>query len=882
METTLQKNYDPKSFEKKVYKDWMDKDLFKADPNSEKEPFCIVLPPPNITGQLHLGHALDQTLQDILARYKRMRGFETLWLPGTDHASIATEVKVVDKIKQEQGLSKKEIGRDGFLKEAWNWRDNYGRKIVDQMKQLGNSCDWSRERFTMDEGCNKAVKEFFVRLYEKDLIYRGNRIINWCPDCKTSLSDIEVEHEEKSGKFWHVNYPLKDETLYIEIATTRPETILGDTAVAVHPEDERYKHLIGKTVVLPLLNREIPIIADEYVDPEFGTGAVKITPSHDPNDFEVGLRHDLPQIKVMNEDASINENGGPYKGMGRYEARKKMVEDLENLGLLVAVKERVHNVGQCYRCDTAVEPITSEQWFLHMDPLTKPAIDAVKNGETKFVPERFSKIYFHWLENIRDWCISRQLWWGHRIPAYYCQDCGEMMVLREEPEECSQCKGNHILQDEDVLDTWFSSALWPFSTLGWPEKTKELEKFYPTSVLVTGYDIIFFWVVRMAFSGLEICQDVPFRHVLVHGLVRDAEGRKMSKSLGNGVDPLKVIDEYGADALRFTLIQGNSPGNDLRFHDERLEASRNFANKLWNATRFLLMNVDDEMPLLRQGEHELTFEDRWILSRLQRVEQEITSNLDKFELGLGLQKVFDFTWNEYCDWYIEMSKTRLYSDNQGARYTAQAVLMEVLQTILKLLHPFMPFITEEIWQNLPGERGNIMVEPWPETQLNWINPEAEEEMSQLVQVIKSIRNIRADMNVPASKKAALMVLNARKELKDTLEKGAPYLTSLASVSGLNFLESKKMVPEQAVSISFAGAELFIPLEELVDIEKEIQRLEKEEQKLQGEIKRVQGKLKNKGFLEKAPAALVEEEKQKQIKFEEMIKNVEKRITELRQ
>ena len=882
METTLKKNYDPKTFEKKVYQDWMDKDLFKADPNSEKEPFCIVLPPPNITGQLHLGHALDQTLQDILARFKRMRGFETLWLPGTDHASIATEVKVVDKIRQEQGLSKKEIGRDKFLKEAWAWRDNYGRRIVDQMKQLGNSCDWSRERFTMDDGCNKAVKEFFVRLYEKDLIYRGNRIINWCPDCKTSLSDIEVEHEEKDGKFWHVNYPIKDEDLYIEIATTRPETILGDTAVAVHPEDERYKHLIGKTVILPLLNREIPIIADEYVDPDFGTGAVKITPSHDPNDFEVGIRHDLPQIRVMNDNASINENGGPYQGMDRYEARKKMVDDLEKLGLIVTVKERVHNVGQCYRCNTAVEPITSEQWFLHMDPLAKPAIDAVKNGDTKFVPERFSKIYFHWLENIRDWCISRQLWWGHRIPAYYCQDCGEMMVLREVPETCSQCKGSNIFQDEDVLDTWFSSALWPFSTLGWPDKTPELDYFYPTSVLVTGYDIIFFWVVRMAFSGLEACQDVPFRHVLVHGLVRDAEGRKMSKSLGNGVDPLQVIDEYGADALRFILIQGNSPGNDLRFHDERLEASRNFANKLWNATRFLLMNLDGDMPLLSEGEHKLTFEDRWILSRLQRVEQEITSNLDKFELGLGLQKVFDFTWNEYCDWYIEMSKTRLYSDNEGARYTAQAVLMEVLQNILKLLHPFMPFITEEIWQNLPGERGNIMVAPWPETKTDWINPEAEEEMGQLVQVIKSIRNIRADMNVPASKKAALMVLNARKELRDTLHKGTPYLMSLASVSGVSFPNTKEMVPEQAVSISFAGAELFIPLEELVDIEKEIQRLDKEKQKLQGEIKRVQGKLKNKGFVEKAPADLVEEEKQKKIKFEEMLKNVEKRMEELQQ
>ncbi|SDY43514.1 valine--tRNA ligase [Tindallia californiensis] len=880
METTLQKNYDPKTFEKKIYEDWMEKDLFKATPNSGKEPFCIVLPPPNITGQLHLGHALDQTLQDILTRYKRMRGYETLWLPGTDHASIATEVKVVDKIKQEQGLDKNEIGREKFLEEAWNWRDNYGRRIVDQMKQLGNSCDWSRERFTMDEGCNKAVKEFFVRLYEKGLIYRGNRIINWCPDCKTSLSDIEVEHEEKSGKFWHVNYPIKDEDTYIEIATTRPETILGDTAVAVHPEDERYKHLIGKTVILPLLNREIPIIADEYVDPEFGTGAVKITPSHDPNDFEVGTRHQLPQIRVMNDDASINENGGPYCGMSRYDARHQMVKDLEKLGLLVSVKERVHNVGQCYRCSTAVEPITSEQWFLHMEPLAKPAIDAVKNNHTKFIPERFSKIYFHWLENIRDWCVSRQLWWGHRIPAYYCQDCGEMMVLRESPEVCTQCKGDHIVQDEDVLDTWFSSALWPFSTLGWPDKTPELDYFYPTNVLVTGYDIIFFWVVRMVFSGLEVCDDIPFEHVLVHGLVRDAEGRKMSKSLGNGVDPLEVIEEYGADALRFTLVQGNSPGNDLRFHEERLEASRNFANKLWNATRFLLMNLDGEVATLSQKEQRLTFEDRWILSRLQRVEQEITSNLDKFELGLAQQKIVDFTWNEYCDWYIEMSKTRLYSENEEAKHTAQAVLVEVLENILKLLHPFMPFITEEIWQSLPGERDNIMISPWPVTKNQWINPKAEEEMDQLVQAIKSIRNIRSDMNVPASKKAALMVLNARTELKSLLERGTPYLMSLASVSNVTFFEDQNKIPNQAVSVPFAGAEMFIPLEELVDIQKELQRLEKEKEKYQGEIKRVQGKLSNKGFIEKAPATLVEEEKQKQVKFEEMLQNLEKRIKEL--
>ena len=880
MAQQLPKNYDPKTFEEKIYAQWTEAGYFRAQANENKEPFCIMLPPPNITGELHIGHALDQTIQDILIRYKRMSGYEALWQPGTDHASIATEVKVVEKVKKEKGLTKKELGREAFMQEAWNWRENYGRRIVDQMKQLGSSCDWSRERFTMDEGCSAAVTEVFVRLYEKGLIYRGNRIINWCPDCKTSLSDAEVEHEEKTGHFWHVKYPIKGEDLFIEVATTRPETILGDTAVAVHPEDERYSHLIGKTALLPVLNREIPIIADEYVDPEFGTGAVKITPAHDPNDFEVGQRHDLPQIRVMNDDATINESGGPYVGMTRYECRKQLVKDLDALGLLTETRERAHSVGQCYRCHTAVEPLTSEQWFVHMEPLAKPAIEAVRSGAIKIVPERFSKVYFHWLENIRDWCISRQLWWGHRIPAYYCDDCGHINVSRTAPEACDKCGSSRLRQDEDALDTWFSSALWTFSTLGWPEETPELNFFHPTSVLVTGYDIIFFWVVRMVFSSLEFMGEIPFEHVLIHGLVRDAEGRKMSKSLGNGVDPLQVIGEFGADALRFTLIQGNSPGNDLRFSQEKLEAARNFANKLWNATRYVLMNLEDQVPQVDAVADRFTLEDQWIQSRLERTRQEVTANLDQFELGMALQKVVDFTWNEYCDWYIEMSKTRLFGDDPEAKAVAQAVLIHVLKDILGLLHPFMPFITEEIWQTLPGTTGSLMISPWPVEKTETLQSDTEKQMDQLIAVIRSIRNMRAEMNVSHSVKTSLQVMAKTVESRRVIEMGTPYLKSLAGIDQITLLEEQASVPERAVSVIMPGAQLYIPLDQLIDIEKEIQRLEKEKEKLHQEIRRVDGKLENEGFLQKAPPQLVEEEKQKKTKYEGLLSAIEERMLEL--
>ena len=876
----LPKNYDPKSFEDRIYKHWMDNGYFKAEVNPDKKPFSIVLPPPNITGELHLGHALDHTLQDVLIRFKRMQGFETLWQPGTDHASIATEVKVVERMKQDEGLTKQDVGREGFLERAWKWRDEYGRVIVDQMKKIGNSCDWSRERFTLDEGCSKAVTEVFIRLYEKGLIYRGNRIINWCPDCKTSLSDIEVEHEERMGNFWHIKYPIKDSDEFVEIATTRPETMLGDTAIAVNPEDERYKHLIGKTAILPLMNREIPIIADEYVDLEFGTGAVKITPSHDPNDFEIGLRHNLPQINVMKEDASINSNGGKYAGMDRYEARKQIVKDLEELGLLVDIKERNHSVGQCYRCDTIVEPLTSDQWFVKMEDLAKPAIEAVENSKIKFIPQRFDKIYLHWLENIKDWCISRQLWWGHRIPAYYCQDCDEIVVSRETPSECPKCGSGDFKQDEDVLDTWFSSALWPFSTLGWPEKTKELEYFYPTDVLVTGYDIIFFWVVRMAFSGIEFMKDVPFKHVFVHGLVRDAQGRKMSKSLGNGVDPIEIVDEYGADALRFTLVTGNSPGNDIRFHMERLDASRNFANKLWNATRFVLMNLTDEEISYDEVKTELNIADKWIVSRLQGVIKEVTDNMEKFELGLALQKTHDFIWNEYCDWYIEMTKTRLYGTDINRKKAAQYTLTYVLENILKLLHPFMPFITEEIWQNVPGFKDSVIIADWPVSDEKLIDVEIERSMELIMDAIRNIRNIRAEMNVVPSRKARLLAWTGREDTKDIIVKGEEYFKSLAGISEIEFVSNKEEIPSDAVAAVIDGGELFLPLEELIDLEKEIERLSKEKEKLESEIKRVNGKLSNKGFVEKAPAHLVDEERDKKVKYEEMLETVLERLKTL--
>lgn len=881
MNHNLPKNYNPQEFEDRIYQHWLENKYFHAKVDPNKKPYCIVLPPPNITGQLHMGHALDHTLQDVLIRWKRMQGFEALWQPGTDHASIATEVKVVEKIKEEEGLSKLDVGREGFLERAWKWKEEYGGRIVEQMQKLGDSCDWERERFTMDETLNKAVTEVFIKLYEKGLIYRGNRIINWCPDCKTSLSDAEVEHEEKAGHFWHIKYPVKDSDEFLEIATTRPETMLGDTAVAVHPEDTRYKHLIGKTIILPLMNREIPIIADDYVDPEFGTGAVKITPSHDPNDFEVGLRHDLPQIVVMNDDASINERGGKYKGLSRYEARKQVVKDLEEAGLLVKVREHTHNVGQCYRCNTVVEPITSDQWFVKMEELAAPALEAVRDGSIKFVPDRFAKIYLHWLENIRDWCISRQLWWGHRIPAYYCQDCGEVTVSKTVPQGCNKCSSSNMKQDEDVLDTWFSSALWPFSTLGWPEETEELKYFYPTDVLVTGYDIIFFWVVRMAFSGLEFMKEIPFKHVFIHGIIRDAEGRKMSKSLGNGIDPLEIIKDYGADALRFTLLTGNSPGNDMRFHTEKLEASRNFANKLWNATRFVLMNLDENVPTFDVVKDDLSAADRWIMSKLQKLIKEMTDNMGKFELGIGAQKLYDFIWNEYCDWYIELVKPRLYGEDTIKRQSAQYTLTFVLENILKLLHPYMPFITEEIWQNIPTVEGSVIVAAWPVANEERVDIDAEDKMTFIMEIIRNIRNVKVQMNVAPSKKAKILIVASDGVMARIIEDNKQYIMTLAGVSELVFLEDSDTIPDDAVSIRVQGAELYVPLDELIDISKEIERLDKERQKLEAEIHRVVVRLENPGFVNKAPASLIEEEKQKQAKFQQLLDALLERLETLK-
>jgi len=874
----LPKTYDPKEFEDRVYSSWEEGGYFKGIVDEKKESYCISLPPPNITGQLHMGHALDHTLQDILVRWRRMQGRAVLWQPGTDHASIATEVKVVEKIQNEEGKTKYELGREEFLKRAWDWRDEFGRKIVNQMKKLGDSCDWERERFTMDEGCNKAVTEFFVKLYEDGHIYRGNRIINWCPDCKTSLSDAEVEHEEQGGFFWHFKYPVKDSDEYIVIATTRPETILGDTAVAVNPEDERYAHLLGKTLILPGVGREIPVIADSYVEMEFGTGAVKITPAHDPNDFEVGLRHNLEQVVVMNEDGTMNERAGKYSGMDRYECRKAIVKDLEEAGYLVKIEPHTHNVGKCYRCSTVIEPMVSEQWFVKMDELAKPAIEAVRSGNIKLIPDRFDKTYFNWLENIRDWCISRQLWWGHRIPAYYCDECGEMMVSRTAVTKCQKCGGS-VRQDEDVLDTWFSSALWPFSTLGWPEKTRELDFFYPTNVLVTGYDIIFFWVIRMVFAGLYCMDKIPFDYVLIHGLVRDSQGRKMSKSLGNGIDPLEIIDNYGADALRFTLTTGNSPGNDMRFYMERVESARNFANKLWNASRFVLMNIEDEMleGLKRENvEKDLTMADKWIISRLNRVSDEITDNMEKFELGIALQKAYDFTWSEYCDWYIEMVKPRLYGSDEKAKAAALWTLTHVLEGILKLLHPFMPFITEEIYGYLPTASGSIMVANWPQTREENSFATEEESMDMIMEAVRSIRNIRAEMNVPPSKKASV-ILVCTGEKMEAMNSGVEYFMSMASASDVRITADKQGVPEDAMTAVIDGVEIFLPLEELVDFDKEIERLEKEKKKLEDELNRVAGKLSNEGFLAKAPQKLIDEETAKKDKFQEMMNAVIERL-----
>lgn len=880
MDKNLAKNYNPKDFEDRIYKEWQDKGLFKSKIDKTKKSFSIVMPPPNITGQLHMGHALDDTLQDILTRWKRMDGYEALWIPGTDHASIATEVKVVDKINKETGKSKYEIGREEFLKYAWAWKEEFGGKIVNQVKKLGASCDWDLERFTMDEGCNKAVTKFFVKLYEEGHIYRGNRIINWCPDCKTTLSDAEVEHEDQEGNFWHIKYPIKDSEEYLEIATTRPETLLGDSGIAVHPEDERYIHLVGKTAVLPLVGRELPIVADEYVDKEFGTGAVKMTPAHDPNDFEVGKRHQLEEINVMNDDATMNELAGKYAGMDRYECRKALVADLDEAGYLIKVKKHDHAVGTCYRCHTTVEPRLSLQWFVKMDELAKPAIDILKKGELKFVPDKFDKTYLQWLENIRDWCVSRQLWWGHQIPAYYCQDCGEIIVAEEAPHECTKCKSSNIKQDEDVLDTWFSSGLWPFETMGWPDKTDMLDYYYPTSVLVTGYDIIFFWVVRMAFSAMFCMNEKPFEHVLIHGLVRDSEGRKMSKSLGNGIDPLEIIDQYGADALRFTLATGNSPGNDMRFYMERVEFARNFNNKLWNASRFVFMNLEDE-SLLEGSTREsvkanLTLADKWIISRANRVVKEVNYNMDQFDLGIGLQKAYDFTWSEYCDWYIEIVKPRLYGDDREAKRAALYTLTYVLEKILKLLHPFIPFITEEIYSYLPTVEGYIITAEYPHYEEADDMLAEEEKMNLIMDGIRNVRNVRAEMNVPPSKKAKIIIVPTD-DKRPAMEDGKEYFKSLASASEVEIQNSKDGIPEDAVSVVIDGVELFIPLDELVDFEKEKERLNKERDKALAEIKRVEGKLNNPGFVNKAPAKLVEEEKAKKEKFEEILHTIEERL-----
>ena len=871
----IAKTYDPASFEDRIYNTWVEKKYFHAKVNPDKKPFTIVIPPPNVTGQLHMGHALDETLQDILIRYKRMQGFEALWVPGTDHAGIATQIKVEENLRVNEGLTRYDLGREKFLDRVWDWKNQYGSRIINQLKKIGSSCDWDRERFTMDEGCSKAVREVFVNLYEKDLIYQGSRIINWCPNCITALSDAEVEHAEQPGHFWHIKYPVKDSDAFVVIATTRPETLLGDTAVAVNPEDERYKDLVGKTLILPLVGREIPVIADEYVDKEFGTGCVKITPAHDPNDFMVGERHGLEKIKVMNDDATINSYGGKYEGMDRYEARKAMIKDLEEQGLLVKVEDHTHNVGQCYRCGTTVEPITSKQWFVRMKPLAEPAIEAVQSGKTKFVPERFSKTYMNWMENVMDWCISRQLWWGHRIPAFYCQDCGETTVSKEDITTCPKC-GGKVKQDEDVLDTWFSSALWPFSTLGWPEKTPELDYFYPTSTLVTGYDIIFFWVARMIFSGMEHMKETPFEHVFIHGLVRDSQGRKMSKSLGNGIDPLEIVEKYGADALRFTLATGNAPGNDMRFYMERVEASRNFANKIWNASRFTLMNLDIEENKLPDIS-ELQTEDKWIVSKYNKVVKEVTENLDKFELGIALSKLYDFIWDNFCDWYIELVKPRLFDKENPTGKTAQYVLTYVLSNTMKLLHPFMPFITEEIWQHLPHEGESIMISSYPEYDESLVFEDDEKAMELIMEAITAIRNRRAEMNVPPSKKAKVIIVTDK---ADVFSKGAMFFEKLASASEAVVQGDKSGISENAVNVVVPGAEIFLPLDELVDKEKELERLNAEKKKLEGEIKRVEGKLNNEGFVSKAPQKVIDEEKAKGVKYKEMLEKVLESIESL--
>ena len=878
MAKELEKNYNPSEIEGRLYQKWLDNKYFHAEVNRDKKPFTIVMPPPNITGQLHMGHALDNTLQDILIRFKRMQGYEALWVPGTDHASIATEAKIVEAMRKE-GVTKEELGRDAFLKRAWDWKAEYGGRIVSQLKKIGSSADWDRERFTMDEGCSKAVKEVFVNLYNKGQIYKGERIINWCPKCLTSISDAEVEYEDQAGHFWHLRYPLSDGSGYIQMATTRPETMLGDTAVAVNPDDERYKDLVGKTVILPIVHREIPIIADEYVEMEFGTGVVKITPAHDPNDFEVGLRHKLPVINVMTEDAKIVDDYPKYAGMDRYEAREAIVKDLEAEGALVKIEDYSHNVGTCYRCHTTVEPRVSKQWFVKMKELAEPAIEAVKKGDTRFVPEHFDKTYFHWLEGIKDWCISRQLWWGHRIPAFYCDECGEMVVTKEDSAVCPKC-GRPMRQDPDTLDTWFSSALWPFSTLGWPEKTPELEYFYPTDVLVTGYDIIFFWVVRMMFSGLEHMGEVPFKNVLIHGLVRDSQGRKMSKSLGNGIDPLEVIDKYGADALRLTLVTGNAPGNDMRFYWERVEASRNFANKVWNASRFIMMNLD-KAEAKAVSIDELTPADKWILSKLNTLAKDVTENMENFDLGVAVGKIYDFIWEEFCDWYIEMVKPRLYNDEDTTKAAALYTLKTVLIESLKLLHPYMPFITEEIFCNLQDEEESIMISNWPVYKEEFSFHVEENAIETIKEAVRGIRNTRTSMNVAPSRKAKVYVVSAEESLRSIFENGKVFFAALGYASEVIVQDNKNGIDSDAVSVVIPNGTIYMPFAELVDIAKEIERLENEEKRLNGELARVNGMLSNERFVSKAPAAKLQEEKDKLEKYTQMMEQVKERLSHLR-
>ena len=878
MSQNLETTYNPKEIEPKLYQKWCDNNYFHAEVDRSRKPFTTVMPPPNITGKLHMGHALDNTMQDIIIRYKRMQGFNTLWVPGTDHAAISTEVKVTNQLKEE-GIDKKELGREKFLERTWQWKEEYAGTIEGQLKKLGVSCDWDRERFTMDEGCSKAVEEVFISLYEKGYIYKGSRIINWCPVCKTALSDAEVEHEEQDGFFWHIKYPIIGTEEFLEIATTRPETMLGDTAIAVHPDDERYQNIVGKKALLPLVNREIPIVADYYVDKEFGTGAVKITPAHDPNDFEVGKRHGLKEICIMNDDATINVPG-KYFGMDRYEARKAMVEDLKAQGLLVKVVPHSHNVGIHDRCKTTVEPMVKPQWFVKMDEMAKPAIEALKSGKLKFVPESFGKTYLHWLEGIRDWCISRQLWWGHRIPAYYCEECGEMTVAKTTPAVCPKCGSTHLHQDEDTLDTWFSSALWPFSTLGWPEKTPEFEYFYPTDVLVTGYDIIFFWVIRMVFSGLEQTGKEPFHTVLIHGLVRDSQGRKMSKSLGNGIDPLEVIDKYGADALRMTLMTGNAPGNDMRFYWERVEASRNFANKVWNATRFIMMNIE-KAPDADVSLSDLTMADRWILSKVNTLAKDVTENMDRYELGIALQKVYDFIWEEFCDWYIEMVKPRLWDDNDTTKAAALWTLKTVLINSLKLLHPYMPFITEEIFCNLQDEEPSIMISSWPVYKGEWNFAGEEKAVEVIKEAVRAIRNVRTSMNVPPSKKAKVYVVSDNEEILGIFEHSRVFFATLGYAGEVALQKDKAGIADDAVSAVTSQAAIYMPFAELVDLDKEIERLEKEEEKLAKELSRVTGMLSNEKFVSKAPEAKIAEERSKLEKYTQMMAQVQERLIQLK-